>query len=358
LEAGDCAAISALPAATGSDPAAVVGTGPFKLEEAVLGEYVTFTRYEEYWDGRPNLERLVWQHVPGPAETGPLLLTGEIDLAGGGYESVDPGNVPQLEDGGLTVVPLVQPDWLNLMYNLDPEKTPLFQDVRVRQALLHALDREAMVETLTFGYGDVTHGFLSPAFWAANPDGITVRYPYDPDLAAQLLDEAGWVVGADGVRELDGQRLSFPLTVGTAEIYRDAYELMLEQWRLIGVEMELVEVQDLVSTWEQNDYIASLNIFGGNPIDQGYIWGCDGSYNFTHYCNPAVDEVLATISVEADRERLVELLAEMQNLVLADLPVAPLYYRPAVAASSERVHNFFPGVVNQTFNIETWWVDG
>jgi peptide/nickel transport system substrate-binding protein len=354
----DYPTLSAHPAATGSDPARVIGTGPFKLEEIVIGEYGILVRHEAYWDGRPHLERLVWQHVPTEAEATTLLLAGEIDIAGSGAESVDPGSLPLLEEAGdIVVVPLVQGEILNLFYNLDPEYTTLFQDVRVRQALLYAIDREGMVETITFGVSEVAHGLVNPRFWAANPEGVTVRYPYDPELAAQLLDEAGWLVGPDGIREKDGQRLAFPVMMNTAEIYSNAFVILQEQWRVIGVEIEMDVVDDIVGAWEENQHVASFNIWGSPSLNWSSTFGCDGANNFAHYCNPELDTLMETLENERDPEQQIALLTQVQNMVLEDLPATPLYFRPSIAAYTTRVHNFHPVVLETTFNAETWWVD-
>src|SRR5690606_19894545 len=98
--------------------------------------------------------------------------------------------------------------------------------------------REAMVEAVRFGYGEVAVGTYPPLSWAANPDGIELTYPYDPDKAIELLESAGWVAGDDGIREKDGVRLSFEMFgTGGDEVTEGYLVALQEYWRIVGVEM-------------------------------------------------------------------------------------------------------------------------
>jgi peptide/nickel transport system substrate-binding protein len=248
---------------------------------------------------------------------------------------------------------------------MDPEKTTLFQDANVRKALLYALDREAMIETIRFGYGEVAVGTMPVLSWAYNPEGIEETYPYDPELAMQLLDEAGWVVGGDGVRELDGQRLAFGMYTNAGNVVREAYLTAIQEfWAQIGVEMtpQLEPFPALVDRITTTfDFEAVLIGFSWSATpDQSAMWGCDSygaGFNFVRYCNEEVDEIAAAALSEPDQATRVELYTEMQNLILADLPMAVLDFPTAITGLNNRVHNLFPSDVNQRFNPETWWIE-
>ncbi len=191
----DPAAMQQDPGATGTDPLRVVGTGPFTFEEWVSDDHVTLVPNEDYWRGAPVLDAFIFKVLPDDAAAVNQLKTGEIDLSG-----LTPSAVGEF-DGNQDVAVIDYPtlDFTFYGLNLDASKTTLFQDVEVRQALLYALDREAMLDSILFGYGEVAVGTIPTMSWAYNPDEIELKYPYDPEMAKQLLDDAGWVESADGV---------------------------------------------------------------------------------------------------------------------------------------------------------------
>ena len=157
--------------------------------------------------------------------------------------------------------------FLFYIYNLDPEVTPLFQDVRTRQALLYALDRQAMVDSIAFGLADVANSVVPPLSWAYNPDNEPV-YPYDTAKAAALLDEAGWRdEDGDGIREAhgveavpDGTPFSFELRTDAGNQEREQTIVAMQQyWAQVGVDAS-------TATREWNALLDGLD---GNPPVRG-----------------------------------------------------------------------------------------
>ncbi|HEX5164097.1 MAG TPA: ABC transporter substrate-binding protein, partial [Thermomicrobiales bacterium] len=250
--------------------------------------------------------------------------------------------------------------------NLDTTKTTLFQDREVRQALLYALDREAMIESIRFGYGEVAVGTMPVLSWAYNPDGIELKYPYDPDKAKQLLDDAGWVEGSDGIREKDGQRLAFTMYTNAGNQVREQYLTVLQEyWSAIGVEMTPqlepfpALVERITETFDFEAYLIGFS-WGVAP-DQTTMWACDSAhgngFNTVAYCNEEVDKLLQEGLVETDREKRIEIYTQMQNIIMEDLPHVILDFPQGFTGVSNRVHNVFPSDVNVRFNMQQWWVD-
>ncbi|MEZ4500231.1 MAG: peptide ABC transporter substrate-binding protein [Thermomicrobiales bacterium] len=205
------------PGSTGQDPSRVIGSGPFRVRGISEAEgTATFIPNENYYDDVPVMERLIFQTWPDDVAVTEALRAGDIDI----YDSPTPTDVPGLQEEEHLEVVLYDSylfSWLG--FNLDPEKTPLFQDRAVRQALLYALDRETMLQAIYLGFGEVANGPLSPnSPRAYAPDEMNTVYTYDPELAASMLDEAGWVVGSDGIREKDGVKLSFRNMYGSASV--------------------------------------------------------------------------------------------------------------------------------------------
>lgn len=348
--------------ATGADPSRVVGTGPFIFEEWLIEDRASAVRNDNYWDGVPHLDRVIYRFVGDQNAVLQALITGDID-----YGAVPEASVQQLDGTDVTVFNYPTTNFTFYGTNLDAEKTTLFQDVNVRKALLYALDREAMLESIRFGFGEVAIGTMPVLSWAYNPDGIEdeLHYNYDPDLARQLLDEAGWTLNDDGIREKDGQTLSFEMQTNAGNTVREQYlTIMQEFWREIGVEMTPVFepfpalVERITETFDFQAFLIGFS--WGVPPGQEAMWDCDSypqGFNIVKYCNPDVDAVMEEAAQEVDRDRRIELYTEMQNLILADLPMAVLDFPEGIAGLNQRVHNAFPNDPNFRFNTETWWIE-
>lgn len=351
------------PGSTGGDASRVVGTGPFKFKEWITADHVTLVRNDDYWDGTPVLDEVIYKIVPDTASAVQQLKTGEVDV----YVGVEGSQVEDFKDTDVDIVVYPQLSFTFYGTNLDEAKTTKFQDVRVRQALMYALDRQAIVDNIYFGYAEVAVGTLPTLSWAANPDGIDadLRYEYDVDKANQLMDDAGWVAGSDGVRAKDGERMSFTMYgISGNNVAVQSLQAMQEYWKEIGVEMtpQPEPFQQLVSRiTETFDFETFLVGFSWDATpDQSPMWACDSykaGFNIVKYCNPKVDDLLKQAASEPDQDKRVELYTEFQNTLLADIPMGVTVFTQGITGVSKRVHNFFPSQQNTRFNAETWWVE-
>jgi peptide/nickel transport system substrate-binding protein len=352
------------PGSTGLDPSRVVGSGPFRFVEIDEGRgTATFERYENHWDQAPVIDEFIFLTWPDDTAAIEGLRAGSIDF----FENVPPSDVESLDaadDIDVALYDTYSFTWYG--YNLDPERTTLFQDVRVRQALFYALDRQSMVDNILLGYAEVANGtqpLLSPAY---NPDAMDTIYNYDPELAGQLLDEAGWVIGDDGIRERDGQRLSFQImTASGAAVNAQVLVAMQDFWAAIGVDAQPNPVDFdtvLVPALTTNfDYELVLLGFNWDPTgDQtamfhtrSYING----FNAMRYSNPEYDEVADAANVELDPERQIELQIEATNIINEDLPVGVLYFRQDRTAYNTRLHNFAPAAGQLLWSMPYVWVE-
>ena len=347
------------PGSTGQDPSRVVGTGPFKFVEWVQGDHATIERNPDYWDtvsGRePVVDRVTLQVFPDDTTLIQAVRTGQVDF----YADVPPAEVAGLQsDPALNVQTFPTFDFGFYYMNLDPEKTELFQDKRVREALFRSLDRDAIIGSIFQGLGEVAVGTQSLLSTAYAPDRIENAYEYDLEAARALLDEAGWVDGdGDGIREMDGQPFSFGMTytegVGT---YEQLVPYMQQQFREIGVDMQPNPVPfptllDAIN--ETHDFDMALLGFSwvADP-DQKAMFACDqyeGGFNAGRYCNPAYDELAYGADRELDPERRLEMLIEASQIVWDDLPIGIYRFGEDTAASTTRLANFYP--VDYTYAI-------
>jgi len=176
-----------------------VHTGPFKLVEFSPGEGATFEAFDGYAFGRPKVDRIMWRSIPDPNAALAYVLANEVDITVDnalGFEQAVVAKEQWADRGNGTV------DFTGTgVESIVPgPRNPLFGDVRVRRALLHAIDRDTMVQTLFQGLAPVADFVLSPKHpWMPRLMERVTVYKYDPGRAASLLEEVGWRKGADGV---------------------------------------------------------------------------------------------------------------------------------------------------------------
>lgn len=316
-----------------------VGTGPFILTQWLRGVSLTFRANPDYYRGAPAVPQYTYRVVSTVEELTSGLRDGTIDWA-----VVDAQQASQLPTlSNVTIERLPGYELVMVAWQLDPAKSKLFADARVRKALALATDRSGLVERVWHGMARVADGLQPPASWAAGPAPVTL--PYDPAEAQRLLEEAGWQLGDDGVRVRNGERLHFRLLATGSDPLRRALALELQrQWRAVGVDVEL----DLASWAEvrrratqERDFDALLiGVLWDVDPDQSMVWSSDSFFdglNFGHYLNPDVDRLLVDAVATSERARRAELYREIEQHVLTDLPVLPLAFPDVVVVRSTRL---------------------
>ncbi len=333
--------------ATGQDAARVVGSGPFRFREWLPGESVTLDRNPEYFDQVPFLDSYTVVIRPDQTAIVNALLNAEIDAA-----VLEPADVATIAStDGLAVATFPTADFNFYLTNLDPEKSTLFQDVRVRQALLYALDREAMASSILLGSARVAHGTQPEISYAYAPDRLTTQYTYDPEKARELLAEAGWADSdGDGILDLEGTPLSFEvLYPGGSPTYDQELAYMQDAWREVGVDAQptALDFPALVGTitGDHTFDMAFLGFGWDATFIQDLMFGCaqyEGGFNVVRYCNPDLDEINASAKRTLPEEPRRELVITATDMINEDLPVGVLHFIDANIGYSTRLQNFRP----------------
>lgn len=346
------------PGTTGQDPSRVVGTGPFRFVEWVQGDHVTLEKNAEYWDERniPVIDTYTYQVLVDPESTIASLQTGATDLI-----EVPFAQATQVREANpdLQIIDYDTLDFNFYIANQDESRTSLFTDVRLRQALHYALDRDLIAETVFGGFAiraDGTQPVLSIAY---DPERINTIYTYDPETAVALLEEAGWVAGADGIREKDGQRLSFECTYSEGyPAYLQQIPYMQQAWRDVGVEMlpAAIPFPTLLENINAGNFEMTVLGFGWDPDGgQDIMFGCDMTpptgYNWMHYCNEEYDALIEPSKTELDQEARVDVLIEQSNIVNDEMAVGITVFLKDIYGASPRVRNFFPNGYSTV-----WWL--
>lgn len=342
---------------------APVGSGPFKLAEFRPGEQITLERFDDFFiEGRPYLDRIIIRLVPDPAS---LLLTAESGEADFVPFIADSQAIKRLQgidrfavtDKGYEGIGAI--NWLAF----NTVKAPL-DDVRVRQAIAYATDREFITQALHRGVSKPQRSPIIESSPFFNPE--IPAYDTDLDKANALLDEAGHARGADGTR--------FKVTVdylpGGGEQSQNIAEYLRSQLPKIGVGVEVRASPDF-PTWAQRiaggDFDLTLDAVynWGDPvigvhrtylssnIRPGVIWS-----NTQGYANPKVDELLNAAAVETDPEKRKALYDEFQLVVGEDVPVYWLNAIPHHTAYDKRLANVPEGIWGpvESFD-EVYWTE-
>ena len=220
--------------------APTVGCGPYVFAEWESGSFARFVVNENYWGQKPKIDEIFFRFVPDDASQVAALVAGDGDL--GAFIAYS--DVPTMQAAGVSIQ--IEPSGFNegLYFMVNEERSnPAMLDVRVRQAIAMGIDREAINEDLLLGLTKVP-----ASYWDSLPfynDPPLENYPYDPEAAMALLDEAGWVDSdGDGVRDKDGVALSLTYGTNIREIRQDTQAVIQQQLGEIGIQVEILSYDD------------------------------------------------------------------------------------------------------------------
>ncbi len=313
-----------------------VGTGPFRFVEWVSDEKVVLEANPRYFEGKPDLDGIIYRIIPEAALNEMEILTREVDYSSiYPYEFARMNKIPSLK---VYTQPMLGYTYLG--YNL---KNPLFQDKKVRRALTHAINREEIVQYVLYGLGMVATGPFPNQLWYWNPDVKPI--PYDPQKARELLAEAGWKnTNGDGVLERDGKPFRFTLITNSGnDIRRDVAVLVQRQLREIGIDVTLelyewsVFVKDFI---DARHFDASILGWGLSVDPDAYeIWHSsqiEKGFNFTSYRNPEVDRLLEEGRREYDHEKRKRIYWRIHQLIAEDQPYTFLFVPLSLSALQKR----------------------
>ncbi len=343
------------------DPRATIGTGPFKFQEWLKDDRAVFVKNPAYFRGEPALDQYIFKVVKDSNVVAAQLKTGEMD-----FSAITPALYEDMsKQQNVKIERYDTYSFTFINFQLDPAKTTLFQDKRVRQALAYGIDREALVRAILLGFGQVAQGTMPTLSNSYQPDKIATKYTLNTQRANQLLDEASWVRGADGIRAKDGKRLAFTIWTNAGNRVREQYiTVMQAQWKNIGVEATPKTEEwnaFLARMDETHDYEVYLVGFSWDPSDdQTTMWGTEsynGGFNSGKYSNPRVDQLLAQGLSELDQEKRRQIYLEMQNIIMDELPAFIIDFPQSLTVVNKRVHNARPNAIFTRWNTQTWWVE-
>ncbi|WP_078552348.1 nickel ABC transporter substrate-binding protein [Bacillus alkalicellulosilyticus] len=319
-----------------------VATGPFQVVDFTPEVEITLEKYEGYWDGPANLDDVTIKFNSDGNVRALALQSGEVDIA---YHLPPETLAPIEESDNLRVESVSSLRVHFILYN---SAKPALQDVKVRKAIDHLINRPVAVSEIMNGHATEANGPFNPNFeFASNQEPES----YDPAQSEKLLEEAGYVKNSDGMLEKDGEVLQLTLATyeGRPELPLMAQYLQAEA-ASIGIDINIVNAEDIDSyLWEKQDEwdLVTYSNLTAPRGDGGYFlnvaYSPEGSLNPGQINIPQLNELTTELNSTADYQQRIVLQKEAVEIILDEVPQSFILFPHIIVGVNERVQNWTPG---------------
>ena len=318
-----------------------VVSGPFIVTDFDVDHYISYEANKDYWKGAPKIDKLNIKIVDG-SQLYAGLQSGEIDIT-----QQTMSDIPQEDYESVEAL-----DNVDVVYGSPVTNQSVFiqtknvPDVKVRQAMLYAIDRQQILEELLNGHGEIVDGFLS----SASPfyDDSLTPISYDPEKAKALLEEAGW----DG-----SQTIRFYVNSGDST-FVNAASIIAAEWAAVGIKAEIqtVDFATLMSVAGTEDYDVLAVQYTYAPVDPypDVAWLLGGEGSWTGYSDDTLNEALTKSQLTSDPEETKELFSVVDKKVQEDVPMFSAYVISAQGAVSKRITGAAPSVYGFFNDVQNW----
>ena len=346
-----------------------VASGPYKFAEHKAGEFVRMVANDKYWEGTPKINNLIYKIVADITTQNQALQTGDVD-----YAFMYPDQFEQLQEqekfatflfpnANAPIVMMNEQDSSNPQPAYDKDGKPVtlvpnkfFGDKRVRQAIAMGYDKEALALTLGENAGsEPLSGPIVPSFYNPYDMSSVSAWEFDQEKAGQLLDEAGWTMGADGVREKDGVKFEVTLVYSKlVDLWGNAALIMQDQLKDIGIKITIQEMEwsaYLSTTLLPGKYDITIVGFGGGTEVDGIAYNLlysknaipNQGFNLSFYVNPELDKLLdeARFSADCSVEARLPIYEKIQQIAHEDVPYDWLVSTTQVNVLNNRIDGKF-----------------
>lgn len=318
-----------------------VVSGPFIVTDFDVDHYISYEANKDYWKGAPKIDKLNIKIVDG-SQLYAGLQSGEIDIT-----QQTMSDIPQEDYESVEAL-----DNVEVVYGSPVTNQSVFiqtknvPDVKVRQAMLYAIDRQQILEELLNGHGEIVDGFLS----SASPfyDDSLTPVSYDPEKAKTLLEEAGW----DG-----SQTIRFYVNSGDST-FVNAASIIAAEWAAVGIKAEIqtVDFATLMSVAGTEDYDVLAVQYTYAPVDPypDVAWLLGGEGSWTGYSDDTLNDALTKSQLTSDPEETKELFSVVDKKVQEDVPMFSAYVISAQGAVSKRITGATPSVYGFFNDVQDW----
>lgn len=344
-----------------------LGNGPFSVKEWEAGSHVILARNENFYGQKPWFDQLVYKVIPNTntleaniaSDTIQAITTTGLTFDQAvGIEKRHSDNIGIHYTEGLV--------WEHIDCNLD---SPLLSDKRMRHAIMHALNRQVIMDTLFKGRLSVAHSWLPDKHYGYNPN--VKKYEHDPKKATALLDEMGWVMGDDGIRAKDGEKLELIImTTAGNKVREQVQQIMQSQLRAVGIALEIRNQPAKVYFGETLRYrkFPHLAMYAWvmSPTSDGEsLWTIKNipseennwqGQNNSGWRNEEANRIDSLVPATIDMDERQRLLIKQQELWTEDIPSIPMYFDVDTTATRKDFQNWKPTGTQTpvTWNCEQW----
>ncbi len=323
-----------------------VGTGPFKFVSHVPNGELIYEKNDDYWkEEEPYIDKLIFKVMQQETTRINALKSGEVDIIAG----ISPFSIDSLETA--ENIKLEMPNSSHrskgIVFNASMEP---FDNLKFRQAVTHAIDRDIIVDTLSNGYGEPLYQIFPNDFWAADPD---LKIEYDPEKAKQLLEESGV------------EDPSFTMLVSQQDFYEPMFtDIITEQLAAIGITVETETLEGTAAyqkMWAEKESQAMSSGTAGKPDPHLLmeIWViAESFFNAGEQTTPEFDELIVAANSTNDQEERAELYHEINRMQALDevVNIIPVMSVPIIYALNENVHGFAANGLGKS-NFNSVWIE-
>lgn len=346
-----------------------IGLGAYRLTNWERGSQLELTRFDDYFLGRPPLDKVIARIIPDASAMTANILAEAVDLVLPPSIETDAAfDLKRRWEGTANVVraePIPRFAYLELQFRPETAR-PLYGPtvLAVRQALLHAIDRVSIAEAITTGMGPVADSWIRPDDpLRPQIEPVITKYPYDKNRALQLLAQAGWERGAGGIlTHTSGERFEIELWNNPQTSDKTA-TIMMDNWREIGVDPKLYIIPPARSEDREHTTQHPGPLLTGTFLDQ-FLDRYDGrdissaanrwsGRNRAAYINPQADALLQRLQATVDARERLPIIKEHVQIMMADLAYMPLYWEARVILALKSVKgDIHP--YNSGWNANSW----
>lgn len=338
-----------------------IGTGPYRFVSWQTGAKVMLRYFENYFEGRPNLDQVIYRVIPDMATLFLELRSGGVDWMGLTALQYQRQTQTEFFKRNYRKYRYPSSSYTYLGYNLRDER---FKDKRVRQALSYAIDKQEIIKGVLLGLGQVATGPFKPGTQWYNPK--VRRYPYDPAKAKALLKQAGWVDSdSDGWLDKEGRRFEFVLMTNQGNQAR-ANTAVIIQHRLakigIKVDIRVIEWSAFLAYFLNKGRFEAVVMGWTIPPDPDLyaVWHSSNigpnKLNMTAYRNAELDKLLVAARRTFDPAKRKALMDRAQVILAEDQPYTFLYVPDALPVVHARFQGIKPAPAGISYDFIRWWV--
>ncbi len=342
----------------------LMSVGPYKVKEWVTGDHITLERNPDYvWQpayahqGPYYIEEIVFRFIPEISTTVAGLEAGELDYT----YTFEPQYIPRIEETGKFNILSTSLTGASPYVSINVSKPP-FNDLKVRQAINYAINRQDLIDVIQKGNATIQYGPISPSVIGYWPGVEEIGYDNNPEKAKELLAEAGWVdTNGDGIVEKDGKpfKLSFPVV---SAVIKDA-QMIQEQVKAVGIELTVEQGELATVIGKIVGGESEIGILGGyNWPNYDILWLVyhskqEGALNLDHVNDPELDKLLDAMRTETDPVKRQEVIDQAQKRIVEQAYLIPLYTPQSLLPLSKKVQGAYQSQKNNLLYLEDAWIE-